>query len=415
MPFPRIDLVVCRNLLIYFQPELQQHVLDLFAYSLSHTGGFLFLGKAETARPSNAAFELVDKRWKVFRCTRPPVTFAAHRAGVPVVTPFAPSFSHDEGRAARRTPDRPIAHEPQLEPETSPARRFEELLLRSLPVGVAVVDRSYRLLTINALARRLLGIRELGHEQDFLHAIRGLPYGEVRDGIDQVFRERGPVTLPELEIDRVGATGVRFLTLSLSWLQADGQGLELAVVSVADATEAVQARRNLEAVQSEQSRLLAELTNANKRLSDMNKDLQDANEELEATNEELTARTQELQDVARTLSNERARLTELIERAPMHVLVLRGPTLVIDACNAPFAQLLRDRDWPNRPIEEVLNEPERAQVIPAIRDAYWSDKASDAVSFTTTAGEPLTCTIVPSHDTTGKVDGVIVFGHGRAR
>lgn len=52
VPFPRIDLVVCRNLLIYFKPELQQSVLDLFAYALHPSNGYLFLGKAETARPS---------------------------------------------------------------------------------------------------------------------------------------------------------------------------------------------------------------------------------------------------------------------------------------------------------------------------------------------------------------------------
>jgi two-component system CheB/CheR fusion protein len=67
VPFPRIDLVTCRNLLIYLKPELQQSVLDLFAYSLHQTHGYLFLGKAETARPTKATFELVDKKWKIFR------------------------------------------------------------------------------------------------------------------------------------------------------------------------------------------------------------------------------------------------------------------------------------------------------------------------------------------------------------
>ena len=44
-----MDLVVCRNLLIYLKQDLQQDILDLFAYSLHQTNGFLFLGKAETA------------------------------------------------------------------------------------------------------------------------------------------------------------------------------------------------------------------------------------------------------------------------------------------------------------------------------------------------------------------------------
>src|SRR5437763_2039112 len=69
VPFPRIDLVVCRNLLIYLKPELQQDILDRFAFSLHQTHGYLFLGKAETARPTKATYELVNKRWKVYRCT----------------------------------------------------------------------------------------------------------------------------------------------------------------------------------------------------------------------------------------------------------------------------------------------------------------------------------------------------------
>ena len=66
-PFPRIDLVVCRNLLIYFKPELQQAILNMFAYSLHDTHGFLFLGHAETVRPSQVNFELVNKKWKIYQ------------------------------------------------------------------------------------------------------------------------------------------------------------------------------------------------------------------------------------------------------------------------------------------------------------------------------------------------------------
>src|SRR5437764_10398597 len=65
-PFPRIDLVLCRNVLIYFTPELQDYVLNQFAFSLS-PGGYLFLGKAETVRPTQPFYELVNKHWKLYR------------------------------------------------------------------------------------------------------------------------------------------------------------------------------------------------------------------------------------------------------------------------------------------------------------------------------------------------------------
>src|SRR5262249_45256271 len=78
VPFPRIDLVTCRNLLIYLKPELQQVVLDLFAYSLHQSRGYLFLGKAETARPTKAMFELINKKWKIYRCLGGPMAFPLH-------------------------------------------------------------------------------------------------------------------------------------------------------------------------------------------------------------------------------------------------------------------------------------------------------------------------------------------------
>src|SRR5262249_41298076 len=65
-PFPRIDLVLCRNVLIYFTPELQRRSLQLFAFALRE-GGFLVLGKAEATSPLPEQFTVVHPRLKVFR------------------------------------------------------------------------------------------------------------------------------------------------------------------------------------------------------------------------------------------------------------------------------------------------------------------------------------------------------------
>ena len=86
VPFPRIDLVTCRNLLIYLKPDLQESVLNLFAYSLSPTLAYLFLGKAETTRPTKTSFELINKRWKIYR------------VGGPVLIPLTKVVSHTTPR-----------------------------------------------------------------------------------------------------------------------------------------------------------------------------------------------------------------------------------------------------------------------------------------------------------------------------
>ncbi len=79
-------------------------------------------------------------------------------------------------------------------------RRFSENLLRSLPIGVVIIDRSYHLMTANLTARRLLGIHEVGEGQDFLHAAHGIPYEEVRTAIDNAFRDRKTMTIAGIEL-----------------------------------------------------------------------------------------------------------------------------------------------------------------------------------------------------------------------
>src|SRR6266704_683035 len=292
-PFPRIDLVLCRNVLIYFTPELQEYVLNQFTFSLS-PGGYLFLGKAETVRPVQSFSELVNKRWKVYCC----IGNALHSARRPNSSEL--SMPRVEGPTSNRQNMAPgkhlIDHEPSPPPvELGQLRRFNESLLRFLPIGVVVIDRSYHVLSANGAARRLLGLRDISNEQDFLHAVLGIPYPEVRTAIDAVFREKDTVNLSEVDLAiSMGGNGL-FVALSIALMQVEAGAPDLAAISVTDVTEQVQTRRRLEAIQVEQTQLMSELSIANKRLNDVNKELMDANEELQVGNEELVLTQEELQ------------------------------------------------------------------------------------------------------------------------
>ena len=290
------------------------------------------------------------------------------------------------------------------------------LLFRSLPIGIVVIDRRYRIVTAYGISRRLLRLPAAATEQDFLHAVPGIPYAEVRTAIDTVFREHRVITLPEIELDIIiGGTG-RFVALSISPIQLDAPPSELAAISVIDITEQVQTQRRLEALRAEQAQLVEELGAANKRLHEvnnalmkaneelqatsedmivsqeefqaklkeletMNKDLQADLEELEATNEELqttneelqtineqlqitdeaveatdealNARTGELQEENALLADERRRLVEIIECAPYSIVVLRGPDLRVETFNAHYARQLYGQDVLGRPLSEV--------------------------------------------------------------
>lgn len=416
VPFPRIDLVTCRNLLIYLKPDLQQVVLDLFAYSLHQSHGYLFLGKAETARPTKATFELVNKKWKIYRCLGGPLPFPLHEPS------FSAGFASHSSRETRRPPVPPV---PGAQRDWSPTeldiaqlRRLNETMLRHTDAAVVIIDRQYRILTINAAARRLLGIRDLGYDQDFLHTVRGMPYQEVRQAIDTCFRERSTMHLQELQLDEASEISGKFVSFTVMAMKVEQGAPELAVITVADVTDQVQIKRRLDAVQREHSELVGELSSANKRFATINKEIQDANEELQAaneelmltqeelqatneefeatneelqatneeletnneelqatneelqtTNDELTARTLELQELSKHHRIEQLQLAALLERFPHYIMVLNAEDLTVHAINPAYKQLLHDRNVQGVPMSELFRGRQVEELIKLLRTA----------------------------------------------
>jgi two-component system CheB/CheR fusion protein len=454
-PFPRIDLVICRNVMIYFKPELQQDVLDLFAFSLQQLQGHLFLGKAETVRPSRARYELLNKKWKVYRCLQGPrvphsrTSKQVERAGAKLET-----RRHDE---TSRTFD---AEHPQ-NIDLSNVRRYNEQFLRNLPFGVVVIDRGYRIVSLNGAARRLLSILDAGPPQDFLHAARGIPYADMRAAIDTVFRERTQIQLDQVTLESTSSRDARFISVTLAPVVADHPSADLMMISIQDITERVEQRRMLEEAQAQQKGFLEQLETANRKFVELNKELQEANEglqaaneemmlaqeelqaaneELEATNEELQAtneeletnneelqatneelettndelhsRTQELQETARSFETERTRFAEMVTLAPFHILAMRGPGLFIEAFNPRFLSLFRERKALSSAIDDVFPEPELGELLNAAHESYRTDRMLELTTRLSVAGAPeinLHCSLVPTHDHAGKVDGVMLY------
>ncbi len=413
MPFPRLDLVACRNLLIYLKLDLQQLVLDLFAYSLHQSRGYLFLGKAEAARPTKASYELVNKKWKIYRCLGGPLNFPVHES-------VQPGTTDNLWREARRRPQgTALFQKPHdlAEIEITQLRRLNETMLRYTNVAVVTIDRHYRILTINAAARRLLGVHDSGYDQDFLHTVRGVPYQEVRRAIDTCFREHTTMTLQELELDQASDGSAKYVSFTIMAAQIEHGAPEVAVITVLDATEHVQIRKKLDAIQREHADLVGELSAANKRLGTMNKEFQDANEELQAaneelmmtqeelqatneefeatneelqatneeletnneelqatneelqtTNDELTARTIELQELTRQHQVEQLQLAALLERFPHYVMVLNAEDLTIHDINPGYKQLFGNRNVLGLPITEVFNGTDIDDLIKVLKE-----------------------------------------------
>jgi two-component system CheB/CheR fusion protein len=185
-PFPQTDLVLCRNVLNYFTPELQRRALGIFAYSL-RDDGYLVLGKSETPRPADPSFRAFDSRLRIYRRQGPRPSMP------PARLPLSPDVAAGLGLANRISmlggSKRPSVGTDQIT-ESAKSITVEDLTW-ILPVGVAVVNREYDVESINGAARELLGIHGLALEQDLIHLAQGAETAPLRQAIDAVARGEG--------------------------------------------------------------------------------------------------------------------------------------------------------------------------------------------------------------------------------
>ncbi len=99
-PFSQIDLIVCRNLLIYLDREVQRDILQMFHFAL-RPGGYLFLGSSESADVANELFAPVDKRNRIFRALDASNTGRRSGRQLPALLPPAGPGSAGQGQAGR--------------------------------------------------------------------------------------------------------------------------------------------------------------------------------------------------------------------------------------------------------------------------------------------------------------------------
>ncbi|HEU5330904.1 MAG TPA: chemotaxis protein CheB [Thermomicrobiales bacterium] len=318
-PFPRLDLVLCRNVLIYFTPDLQTRTLQLFAYAL-RDGGILVLGRAETANPLGAFFAPLHRGQRIYRrqgerLPLPPVRLADALAG--------------SGQRAV-LPDRASGQPPAAgRPAWGPLPRADQNVTLTLPVGVAVVDRRYDIQSINGAARRLLAIHGPAIGEDLLHLAPALPHAALRTAIDTVVREGTPSVLDEVAVEDALTGEPRYLRLTCQPQRVEWEtsAVELVTIVVTETTTDVRARQALEeqvrtldaalhasrqqadaalrqarqeaqAEHLRQEQALARLVATSRQLTDANQELLAVNEELRASYEAFQVSTQEAQTTA---------------------------------------------------------------------------------------------------------------------
>jgi two-component system, chemotaxis family, CheB/CheR fusion protein len=316
-PFPRIDLCLCRNVLIYFTPALQRRALELFAFAL-RDGGYLALGKAETTSPLPEYFAPFEPTLRLYRRR-------GERLIIPQAAGGGPALAETSARRGRAGGPHATPAVQDLARVRQEARRApgvqlatEQLLLR-LPVGVAVVDRRYDLQRLNGAARQLLGIHEAALGEDLMHQVRGLtPQDQraLRGALDAALSGEAR-TLEAVPSTAAEPGATRALRLACAPYPAEPEGSAAlglgpaagapalgaarVLLVITDVTDVAEARQGAAAAQAEAARLgavVAELRDTVRALRAANAEMSEANALLRAANEEYVLGNEEVQAAA---------------------------------------------------------------------------------------------------------------------
>ncbi len=267
-PISRLDLLTCRNTLMYFNTETQARILDRFHYALTDRG-FLLLGKAETLMTYNNAFVPVDLKNRIF-------------AKVPRVGPIRDRHA-GPARLGQEAASQLVSHV-----------RLREIAFEAGPVAQLVIEFSGLLALANDKVRTMFGIvpADLGRPfQDLQISYRP---ADLRSAIERAYQDRRTVTLSEVEWSP-SAGEVGFLDLHIIPLVDPSGALIGASVTFVDATVNRRLQQELQASHRELEVAYEELQSTNEELETTNEELQSTNEELETTNEELQSTNEELE------------------------------------------------------------------------------------------------------------------------
>jgi two-component system CheB/CheR fusion protein len=273
-PISRIDLLVCRNLLIYLEAETQDVVLPRLHYALS-SEGFLFLGKAETQLARSALFKPIEMKHRIF--VKVPQEWRRTVGGGLAIVP--------DSRA-----DVPVSQ-----------ARLMEAVLNEAAAAYLVVDEAGVVALANAAARHLLSVGEA----DIGRPFQDLPISyrpmEMRGPIEEAMRERRIIRLDHQEYHQSQHEIIRLTIEIRPLLRGDGSP-HAALLSFTNTTNVYGMQRELETAQDNLEQTIEELQSTNEELQSTNEELQSTNEELETTNEELQSTNEELETI-----NEEAR------------------------------------------------------------------------------------------------------------
>ena len=303
-PFSNLDLILCRNLLIYLQRDLQASVFDLFSYALND-GGHLLLGSSESADLSDGVFETVDQAHRLYRRRSGKRTVPELPSGP--LSPSTPDVS-EVATSARQEPSKAALHRRLLEAYAPPS---------------AIVDQEYTFVHLSQTAGRYLQHPMGPPSANIVDVVRPELRASLQSALREVFETNDTVRTHPVTVGLEDQEQSVRLVVRTAQEVPEAEGLALVVFMEAEEpvpspsepapaederiqqleAELRQTKQELQATVEEHETSKQEMRAANEELRSMNEEYKSMTEELETSKEELQSVNEELKTVNRELED----------------------------------------------------------------------------------------------------------------
>jgi two-component system, chemotaxis family, CheB/CheR fusion protein len=305
-PISRLDLLVCRNTLMYFNSETQGRIINRFHFALNDHG-YLFLGKAEMLVMHSNLFVAIDLKHRIF--AKVPLANIRNRQLI-------------MGNQQTQISENNLSQEIQI----------RELAFDTASNAQIVIDNQGILIMANEEARNLFGLtlRDLNRPfQDLELSYRPV---ELRSLMEQVYNERHPITLTNVERFQPNSE-IQHLDVRIIPLQNEDQTILGVTIAFNDVSRYLKLQSALQRSRQELETTNEELQSTNEELETTNEELQSTNEELETTNEELQSTNQEMETMNEELQSANEELQTINSE-------LSGRTYELDHSNVFLSSIL---------------------------------------------------------------------------
>ncbi len=423
--FTKMDILSCRNLLIYLTPELQKKLLSLFYYSLN-PGGILFLGSAETIGNLTELFEPLEEKSRVYRRLKSILHTDLFEFPPPAYRfpPGAKEFAIAQPKTQK--------HVENLEEIAN-----QLILQRYAPAAVLVSDKGDILYTSGRTGKYLEPAAGKANWNIFAMAREGLRYN-LSKSFQKAVRQNSTITLKNVNVVTNGKK--QLVDVTIQPLAEPETLRRLAMIVFTDVrmsaepktphktrhTPGLSSRESELELELEQSRL--ELQNLRKEMQSSQEDLlsayeelQSTNEELQSTNEEITTSKEELQSLNEELQtvnyelqtklDELSRanndMKNLLESTDIATLFLDN-TLCVRRFTAQTTKIIKLLPGDvGRPITDIVSD----LIYPELAEDAWEvlrTLAFTEKSVTTRDGRWFKVRIMPYRTLEDKIDGLVI-------